>query len=62
MPGEGTHALWCLVDTDYAPFQVTVYDSTNIDGLKDAIKEKKVLNVDPSSLTLYQVRIFYGPA
>jgi len=63
MPGEQTRTLRCLVDHDPAPFGVTVYDSVNIDHLKDAIKEKKVLrDVDASSLMLWQVRIFYRPA
>jgi hypothetical protein len=63
MPGEQTRTLWCLVDHDLAPFEVTVSDSVKIDLLKDAIKEKKVLHdVDASSLMLWQVRIFYRPA
>jgi hypothetical protein len=54
MPGEHTHTLWCLVDHDPAPFEVTVSDSVKIDLLKDAIKEKKVLHdVDASSLMLW---------
>jgi len=63
MPGEQTRTLWCLVDHDPTPFEVTVSDSVKIDLLKDAIKEKKVLrDVDASSLMLWQVRIFYRPA
>ena len=65
MAGERTHKLWCLVEHDHAPFEVIVYDSTKIDGLKEAIKEKKskaLGDEDASSLELWKVRIFYGPA
>jgi Crinkler effector protein N-terminal domain len=65
MPGEQTRTLWCLVDGDYSPFDVTVYDNHNINRLKESIKEKKnqlLFKEDASSLELWKVRIFYIPA
>ena len=62
MPGEQTCTLWCLVDSDDAPFDVTAYNSNNISHLKEVIKEKRqrlLSNQDAPSLELWNVRIFY---
>ena len=60
MPAEDIRTLWCLVDGDPAPFQVSVDVRVNIDLLKKEIKRKKVLHdLDAPRITVWKVRISY---
>ena len=64
MDGEDIRTLWCFIDSDTAPFQITVHADVNIDHLKKDIKVKTgkgLRDVAASSLVLWQVRIFYRP-
>ena len=59
-PGQSSfHTLWCLLDDNSPPFQVFPAVSFNVDLLKEAIKERKLLHkLDGPSLQLWKVSLY----
>ena len=56
---DGTRAVWCLIEGDSNPFEVTVAVTADIGDLKELIREKgksiSFRGIDAKDLTLWKV-------
>jgi Crinkler effector protein N-terminal domain len=56
--------LWCIIDGESTPFDVTVPGNTNINQLKERIYQNNKYtfrDIDAKNLDLWKVGSFYRP-